>query len=41
LKIGLDEQGRRELNIAQQLQQRQVELERRKMDKEPQIRTKQ
>jgi tetratricopeptide (TPR) repeat protein len=32
LKIGLDEQGRQELNIAQRLQQKQVELERQKMD---------
>jgi Flp pilus assembly protein TadD len=41
LKIGLDEQGRRELNIAQRLQQNQIEHERQKMDKEPQKRTNQ
>jgi tetratricopeptide (TPR) repeat protein len=36
LKIGLDEQGRQELNIAQRLQQKQVELERQKMDRQKQ-----
>jgi Flp pilus assembly protein TadD len=36
LKIGLDEQGRQELNIAQRLQQKQVELERQKMDRRKQ-----
>jgi len=40
LKIGQEESGRRELNIAQQLQQKQVEHERQKMDKESQKRTK-
>jgi tetratricopeptide (TPR) repeat protein len=41
MKIGQDEQGRRELKIAQQLQQNQVELERQKLEKESHKRTKQ